>query len=181
MADNISTESIENATGRSLADWIAELDAAGGRDLSHAEIARYLESKFTLPPTWTQWVTIAYERAIGRRVIGQNCDGEWVARGTKTLSCPDGLDGAMAVWLNYLAGRTELNGIALNGTGRVSYSEKWRYWRADLADGSKIALNISLKPDGKAAIGLEQRPINTKEEMEEWKAFWKQFMAGLKA
>ena len=76
---------LENGTGTSLAEWTDRLDAAGGRDLDHPGIARMLVERWEVEGWWAQGVTVAYEQVIGRRVVGQSCDGDFSASASRTV------------------------------------------------------------------------------------------------
>lgn len=175
---NISDESVRAATGKTWGEWIAVLDVAGARDMPHKEIAQWLSDSGNLTlPWWGQMVTVGYEQHIGRRTVGQNCAGEFVASASRTL--PGTLDSALSAWLALVDGVGEFNGIPLDGAPRVSSSEKWRYWKADLADGTAIAVNIGVKSEGKVGISVEHRKLADKETADAWKAFWKEFLSSL--
>jgi hypothetical protein len=83
----VSEESMVRATGRTHAEWFALLDAWGGTEHSHTEIARWLSDEHGVRPWWTQSVTVAYERARGMRAVHQMTNGFSVSA-TKTVSVP---------------------------------------------------------------------------------------------
>lgn len=66
---------IQAGTGVPLDEWTRWLDEAGGRELDHAAIARMLPRRGEISEWWAQGVTVAYEQIIGRRVVGQSCEG----------------------------------------------------------------------------------------------------------
>ena len=43
------------------------LDRAGAKKMTHQEIANYLHTKHSVPPWWTQMVTVTYEQQRGLR------------------------------------------------------------------------------------------------------------------
>ena len=114
--DGISTEAVKRATGHGWAEWLAILDEAGARDWNHKQIVAYLKANFELNGWWQQAVTVAYEKAQGRRVVGQTADAGFQVGVQKTL--PIGLDGAWTL----LSSR---RGIAcwLGKTSRFSLTE----------------------------------------------------------
>jgi hypothetical protein len=63
------------ATGRPYAEWFAMLDAWGAMDRTHTEIARWLREDQGVDGWWAQNVTVGYERARGRRAVGQMARG----------------------------------------------------------------------------------------------------------
>ncbi|MFD2093735.1 SRPBCC family protein [Blastococcus deserti] len=71
----LSPEAVRQGTGRSWADWLQALDAAGAGDWDHRAIVDHLESHHPeVSAWWQQSLAVAYERARGRRVVGQAPD-----------------------------------------------------------------------------------------------------------
>jgi uncharacterized protein YndB with AHSA1/START domain len=72
----VGDEAVKTATGKTWREWFAILDRAGGKTMSHRDIVRWLyDGKRTKSVWWCQMVTVAYERARGRRVLGQTAAG----------------------------------------------------------------------------------------------------------
>lgn len=174
----VRAETVVQATGKAWEEWFAVLDAAGAREMTHAEIARWLyDQGHVADGRWCQGVTVAYERRIGRREVGQTCDGDFRTSISTTLTGT--LDGALAVWLERVGEMTVFNGVALAAEPKVSKTDKWRYWRARLVDGGAIEVRIYVKPDGLVSLGLEHGKLPDKPTADAWKAFWKPFLASL--
>lgn len=71
----VSDEAVRAATGRGWDEWRAALDAAGAREWSHREIVAHIASEHPqVSGWWQQSITVAYEKAHGRRVVGQTAD-----------------------------------------------------------------------------------------------------------
>lgn len=174
----MSDESIANTTGKSWDYWIKLLDNAGGRDMSHAEIAKWLRDSGSLDmPWWGQAVTIGYEQAIGRRVVGQNCEGNLVAGVSKTVTAD--LDGTITRWLGIVQNQDDFNGCALVSEPRVTSSEKWRYWRANLDNETNVNVTIGIKDASKCTVGIEHLKLADMDAVAEWKQYWKTLLAGM--
>lgn len=174
----ISDEAVKAATGKTWAEWVALLDSAGARNMPHKEIAQWLyDSGHLTLPWWGQMVTVGYEQRIGRREAGQRCDGEFTAGASKTLSGT--LDSVLETWQARVKGVGDFNGVPLEGPPRVSSSDKWRYWRVNLADGTQVSVNIGLKSEGKIGLAVDHAKLADKDAADSWKAFWKSFLAGL--
>lgn len=159
-------------------DWVAKLTERGAAELPHAEIARLaleLLGTNSAPPEnpewWAQGVTVAYEQHIGRRLPGQRSDGSFQASASKTFA--GNKDEALAALTARYDGATEINSIALDGEPATSATEKWRYWRVSLADGTRIQAVIDDKAAGKARIGLQHSNLTNPDDVVAWKAFWK--------
>jgi uncharacterized protein YndB with AHSA1/START domain len=66
---------VREGTGRDWADWLFMLDAAGARSWDHRGIVEFLEREHSeVSAWWQQSLAVAYERARGKRVVGQTSD-----------------------------------------------------------------------------------------------------------
>ncbi len=166
---------IEQTTGTLLDDWFTLLDRAGARTMSHHEIWKWLADAGHLSDGMVrEGITIAYEQRIGRREPGQSCDGDFPAAATRVLTCT--LDEALEHWLRRVEGVADFNGIGLQGQPKTSCSEKFRYWRAKLADGTQLNVAIYQQHDGRVSLGVQHRPHPDRATAELWRAFWRAFV-----
>jgi hypothetical protein len=176
---------VKRATGRGLPEWFTLLDERGARDLPHKDIARLLNAEYGVPGWWSQNVTVEYERHIGRRETGQGQDGRYEGTATRTL--PGSMDEVLDRWTERLPedpAAITFDGIELAGEPSVSRTEKWRYWRAPLADGSRVTVTIGEKPGGAAGAGgpastlaVTSSKLTTRDEAARWKTFWRAYLA----
>jgi len=176
MAQGISFATIEDATGKSWDEWLKLFESIGAKDLTHKEIANRIYELGAAPAWWCQMVTVAYEQHIGRRVPGQTCAGKYAISVTKTLTGT--IDEALERWLAFVATSDPFSGIELSRGPEVSRTEKWRYWRCGLGDGSRVNVNIYQKAPSKAALSCQHEAIETEDEAEAWRARWKNLFAG---
>lgn len=121
-AAGMSDEAVKAATGRDWAEWRTHLDAMGAAELAHIEIARLLSAD-GVPGWWSQMVTVGYERMIGKRALGQRCDGKFSASASRTVSGDK--DDALAKWLLAVDGITEFDGAFAEEEPRQSQSPNW--------------------------------------------------------
>ncbi len=71
----LTLQAVRQGTGREWAVWLGLLDAAGAPDWDHRGIVDHLEREYPeVSPWWQQSLAVAYERARGRRVLGQTAD-----------------------------------------------------------------------------------------------------------
>ena len=72
----VSSASIRAATGRGWEEWIEALDAAGAAAWDHKEIVAHLERAHPEVSSgwWRQSITVGYEQARGKRVVGETAD-----------------------------------------------------------------------------------------------------------
>ncbi|MCS6711404.1 hypothetical protein JSY14_04970 [Brachybacterium sp. EF45031] len=171
---------IESATGTPFREWAQMLDEAGARAMDHAEIVRTLRAGGRLDSDWwAQSLTVAYEQWIGRRVVGQTCDGAFNASASRTL--PLDPDTARDTWDAFLT--PQLQELGLSDV-RTSDTPRWRYWRANVADGSTLSVNISAKDQGRSVLAITHDRLEDADARDAWKARWAQvltaFLAHLK-
>jgi len=68
----MAPQRVREGTGRDWAEWLAVLDGAGAREWDHRGVVDFLEREHPdVPAWWQQSLAVAYERARGRRVVGQ--------------------------------------------------------------------------------------------------------------
>lgn len=168
---SIGTEAITRATNIPWVDWLDWLEAQRARDLSHQKIAERIRERGDVSGWWAQTITVAYEQHIGRRVPGQDCDGNYQVAVSKTL--PSSMDEALARWSELMAGVESLSDIPLSRGPETSSTQKWRYWRCGLADGSRVSVHVHQKAADKAALGIQHDKLESPDQVEHWRAFWK--------
>lgn len=67
-----TTEAVRRATGRGWEEWLATLDAAGAAEWDHKAIVAHLEREHpAVSGWWRQTLAVGYERARGKRAVGQ--------------------------------------------------------------------------------------------------------------
>jgi len=178
---------VKKATGRELHEWYAILDGHEARDLPHRDIAQLLSSEYGVPGWWSQNVTVEYEKHIGRRETGQTQSGDYEATATRTF--PGTMDEVLDRWTAHLPAdpaAATLDGIEFAGEPSVSRTEKWRYWRVALADGSRVTVTVTQKPGDPAKAGgpastlsVTSGKLPTRDDSARWRVFWRAYLAEL--
>jgi hypothetical protein len=163
-------------TGKTWAQWRRLLRAMGAADLSHAEIAAKLAREHGVAGWWAQAITVAFEREIGRREIGQVAGG-YAASASKTLA--GSRDKALAAWQELVGRRRAFNRVGFAKAPEVRRTPKWRYWRVTLADGSRVAVTIGAKAGGKSVLGLSHERLPSAASARRWKVFWRSLLQEL--
>ena len=173
MTQAISKESIETAPGKSWDEWLKFFDEINAKELPHKDIAAKVHEHGT-PGWWSQAVTVAYEQYIGRRVPGQDHSGMFAVSVSKTLE--GNLDQALERWIHIADGQKSFSDVLISEGPDISKTEKWRYWRCTLADGSRVTVGIYRKDSGKVGLGLAHEKLTSVDQVEGWRAFWKDFV-----
>ena len=181
MVKSSNTASIASATGRPWDEWVEVLERAGARELGHTAIARltlaHMPDSVERAEWWAQGTAIAYEQHAGLRVPGQSCSGDFQTSASRTVAGDK--DTALQAWMAVVAGRDEFGGVPVEAEPSTSSSEKWRYWRAPLADGTRVTVNFSDKAGGKASVGLAHTKLDSAEAIEFWRPVWKELLGRL--
>lgn len=170
----MSPQAIEKGTGKPWDDWLELFASIGAENLDHKAIA-VQASEQGISFWWAQAVTIAYEQHIGRRLPGQNCSGTFATSSSKTLV--GDLDSGLKAWVDHMAAYPDLSGLTYESS--TSATDKWRYWRANLSDGTKASVTIYEKSPGKLALAVEHSKIELEEQIDHWRGFWREVLKGL--
>lgn len=184
MAKATNTDAIETASGQDWQSWVAYLKRKNGETLSHAALAaaakeRLHELNVESPDWWAQGIAVAFEQAIGRRKPGQRADGTHELSVSKTFGRD--LDHTLEVWSAIAAEAAPYRGVTTATEPQTSSTEKWRYWRATLEDGTKVQATIGLRENGKSFAAFTHAGFDDDGEIDEWKAYWRYLLAAAAA
>ncbi|MCH8572084.1 hypothetical protein LSI54_12050 [Nesterenkonia sp. AY15] len=181
MVRSHSTAAIERTTRRAWAQWVTALDDAGAAALPHREIVGIVYDHMPMDVEnrgwWAQSVAVAYEQHRDLRRPGESRTGEFQASVSKTY--PGDMDAALGAWVALVGGRDSFGGVALQGEPGTSSTDRWRYWRAGLVDGSRVAVTISGKSAGKSSLGVGHTKLRSPEEVQHWKVIWRELLGQL--
>lgn len=177
----MNTDSIEKATNKSWQQWVKELDAMGGRTMTHKDIARKLYDQLagTIENHgwWAQGITVAYEQHMGKRVPGQLVNGLFEIAVSKTL--PINRTELFPKVVKWFENQSTLHNQAPL-MPRSSETSKRSNWRCNFNDGSKFA--ATAEPSGdKTKLVLSHTAIPTKSQADAWKIYWKQTLVLIEA
>ena len=176
-SQTISDDALQKATGKKREEWFTLLKKIKAQELSHKDIARRLQDEYNVDGWWAQSITVGFERTIGRREVGQTSGGDFQAAASKTL--PGNIDGTLKVWQNHVKDLRDFGGVTFSNKPGISKTDKWRYWRVNLTDGSKITLVISQKTSDKIHLAINHEKLSDQKTVKHWKAYWKDFISGL--
>lgn len=176
-----STAGIEETSGIPWDTWVSYLDDAGAERLSHTEIARltyeFMPEHVANRGWWAQGAAIAYEHQKGLRVPGQSSKGDFSASASKTFAGDK--DAALVRWKEVTEGLEGLGDVPFEVEPTTSSTEKWRYWRVRLTDGTRATVTISDKHGGKSVVAVQHSGLPLQEDIPQWKAAWKSLLGSL--
>ncbi len=181
MTKPSNIEAIETSTGRSWDDWVKYLDRINASQLSHRAIAdkAYSELKDTgiNRGWWSQSIAVAYEQHIGKRSPGQRSDGFYEVSVNKTLVGT--MDSVLDSWIMLTKDYTGFSGVPTTKPPTLTRTEKWRHWRVGLDDDTKITVSIHAVQQQKSILTVTHSKLKDAATMEQWRAFWKDFLIAL--
>jgi uncharacterized protein YndB with AHSA1/START domain len=177
----MNAERVREATGRGPEEWFALLDAAGAQDMDHKAIVAVLEREHPeVSAWWRQSLTVEYERARGKRLVGQTADAGFQVGVTRTFDV--GLDEAWEL----IASRTDLwlgEDVALEPGERCARGEirvvKPRdrvrlRWRPDGWDEpATLQLTLQERRPGRTAIGAHLERLPDASAREAMRSYWR--------
>ncbi len=170
----ISDAAIAKATGEPWAHWFEVLTKNHAEEMPHKEIARWLSEEKGVPPWWCQMLTVRFEQEIGRRKPGEIANGQYSVGVSVTRA--GSIDEVLAWWMERVALLSAFNGVDWVGEPKQTKTDKWRYWKVKLADGSPVLVNIYEKAPGKSGVQVAQEKLKDAEAVERWRSYWKDFL-----
>src|ERR671914_3104579 len=170
----VSDEVIRRRTGRGWEEWFEILDDSGAITKPHREIARWLQSEHRIDGWSAQSVTVSYERAGGRRAVGEHADG-FAVTASKTVAVP--VERLYDVFVDPSLRKRWLPDDAL----RERTATKPRSARFDWGDGeTRVIVGFESRGESKSTVSLEHARLSDAAEAERMKAFWRERVAALK-
>jgi len=162
----MSDDAVQNKTGKSWSEWCKILDKAGAKDMTHKATAEWLYEHYgDMGGWWCQMVTVGYEQAKGRRVVGQTCAGDYSANASKTLPLAAA---AAHAWL--VDSKKRSRWLDKSITLRTATAPKSA--RFQFADGSIAGIWVTPKGAAKCSLGVSHDKLPDRKTAAEHKAFW---------
>jgi uncharacterized protein YndB with AHSA1/START domain len=170
-----SDDAMRRGSGKGHAEWFAILDAWGGTNHNHTEIATWLRDTQGVPGWWSQNITVNYERARGMRDPHQQRDGYTISVTRTVAAEPDEVLAAFTSapirrrWLSDATMRQRPTRAAL--TARFDWSDP----------ASRVVVNVVPKAGGKALVAVGHEQIPDAETAERLKGLWRAWLGELKS
>ncbi len=170
-----SETAMRRGTGRGHEDWFALLDAWGGTEHTHSEIARWLSETHGVPGWWTQNITVNYERMRGMRTAHEMADGFSISV-TRTIATD--AERALAAFTNATVRKRWMPDAAM----RQRPTRANLTARFDWADPpSRIVVTVVPKAPGKVLVAVGHDKLPDAEAADRFKAAWRESLGALKA
>lgn len=171
---DISEKRLQEATGKSWQRWLEVFESINAKELDHKAIVKKIAEVTYVNGWWLQMVTVKYEQHIGRRKKGQEKDGTYTMGAGKVVNGT--MDDIFANWQEAATPGMYYNGQKMVTDPKPTSSEKWRYWRAEMSDGTKTVVGIHQMKPGKVGFAVDQQKCTSEAHAKEWKAFWRTFV-----
>ena len=156
-----------------------EIEAAGGRAMTHTELARKLydelEGMIDNHGWWAQGITVAYEQHIGKRVPGQLANGLFEITVSKTVAQPR--DHYFPQVVSWFESQPDLRGEKYLRP-RSSETPRRSTWRCDFADGSKFSATVEAS-GAKSKLILAHTALPDQQSADARKEFWRSTVESL--
>lgn len=159
-------------TGKTLGEWLAVMPAP--HSLSHKDMAaRFGEQGVSA--WWAQSLAVAVEQHICRRVVGQTCEGTFSASASKTM--PGEWDPTFEAFTQFMTPEHLPLPTAPGTEASINATKKWRYWRTQLINGSKVVITCQSRTPGKVTFAVNHDGLADNVSRETMKAFWRQTLS----
>ncbi len=163
----MSDASVSKKTGRTWAEWLRVLDAAGSAEKPHREIAAYVVSLGT-PSWWSQMVTVGYERIRGLRERGQQRAGSYQASKSRTFPVP-----LERLFKAFADARTRRRWLPVKITVRSTTPPK--RMRIVWDDGAQVQIGFFSKGESKSYVAIQHEKLPDKAAADAMKKTWSEF------
>lgn len=166
-----SSEAVERATGKSWAEWLAVLDAAGGREMNHKQIVAHLQAHYDVSSWWQQQLTVGYEQSRGLRVRHQMADGYQISR-SRTMAAP-----AKVVY-HLWADETARAGWLPDATFTVRKATPPQSLRLTWGDGTSVEVALTDKGQ-RTTVTVQHNKLPDAATAERMKTYWAEALGRL--
>jgi hypothetical protein len=172
----VSETALVKATGHGWEHWFALLDAWGGTQRTHTEIAAHVHDVLGVPSWWSQGVTVGFERARGMRALYQRGGEGFSVNASFTVSVP--IERVSAAFMDEAQRARWLpDGTVKPRSMRPNKGATFDF----LAPPSRVMAWLLAKGPSKTQAGVEHSRLPSARSVEEMRAFWRARFSELKA
>ena len=173
MIGAMPTEHERTTTGVDRASWFGRLDAWGAAGRPYREIAEYLTGE-GLSAWWAQKIIVEYEQARGVRREGARRDGTHAAGASKSIGVT--VDRVEAAFVDPERRERWLPGVG----AEVRATQPGRSVRLDLADGTRLSVQLDARDPHRTIVALEQQRIVDADAVPAAKRAWQERLEALR-
>lgn len=162
----MSDEAVKAKTGKNWKQWFAVLDKAGAQKMTHQEIARYLSEKQSVPPWWSQMVTVNYEQQTGRRQNNERPDGFQISV-SRTVNVP-----LAKLYSSFATAKARDAWLGENGlqVRKVTPNKSMRITWGD--QKTSLEINFYPKSEGKSQVVVQHSKLANASAASKMKTYW---------
>jgi uncharacterized protein YndB with AHSA1/START domain len=169
-----SSEAAEKATGKPWAAWMALLDEAGGRGMTHKELVAHLGQHHRVSDWWLQQIAVTYEKSRGLRQTHEMPDGYQISR-TRTMAAP--AEAIYEAWTDEAKRRRWLPDAEMT----VRKATPHKIIRLQWGDGTLVEARLAEKGLVKTAVTIQHNKLPDADTAEQMKAYWAAALERLQA
>jgi uncharacterized protein YndB with AHSA1/START domain len=169
----MSDDAVRKQTGRTWAEWVRVLDAAGAAKMPHRDIAKHVSS-LGVPDWWCQMVTVGYERIRGLRDRGQRRGGGYEASKSRTFNVP-----VQTLFKAFTDARTRTRWLPVKITVRSATPPK--RMRIIWDDDTSVQLGFLSKGPAKSAVAVQHGKLRDRSAVDATKKAWGEYFDRLRA
>lgn len=176
-------------TGHDLAYWFDVLDRFGGVDKGHTALTTHLYEQYEVPGWYCQGIVVSYERASGKRVMNQKCDGSFEVSVSKMFATKvpalikvlsdakqrkrwsAHADAKLVKALEAGLKGPKSKGIITRPDGLARLRYKW--------DGMTVQFYLVPKGSDKTNVTVSTMKLAGAESVDEYRALWKAALAAI--
>jgi uncharacterized protein YndB with AHSA1/START domain len=162
----ISDSAVRESTGLGWNEWFADIDAAGGMQMSHKQIVAWLRDETTLSRWWQQMVAVSYEQVRGKREKHQKPDGFQISV-AKTMNATKAW--LFSAWKDpRLRQRWFTDDITMRATREMDSL------RMTMSDGTWANVRLqSSSREGRVSVTITHGGLRDAQQAEEMKGYWR--------
>ena len=169
-----SDSTLRKRTGEGWEHWLAVLDAWDAGERNHTEIARHLRDDLHIDGWWAQTITVGYERARGRRAVGENAQG-FTANASRTVNVP--VDALYDAFMDESM-RERWLGVAELEIRTATRPRGARFnWRGGR---TRVIVGFEAKDEAKSVVALSHERLGDPAEAARMKDAWRAALTALK-
>lgn len=169
----ISSEAVQNATGKDWEEWLDILDGENASEMEHKDIAGMLKNNYNLSGWWSQQVTVGYEQERGMREVHERKDG---FEASKSRTFYVGVDRLYRAWVD-----EDVRGRWLDCRDfTVRKATKNKSLKITWPDETNVLVDFYPKEENKTQVTVQHGKLENRFAVKEKKEYWNRQFKQLK-